>query len=255
MAYEGLSGFIRLLELKNELIRIGCPISPELEITEIADRISKSPEGGKALLFENNGTNFPVLINAFGSEERMALALECSNLDQISLEIESLFKNLSQPKPGLWDKLKFLPLMSQMASWMPKVISGKGKCQEVIMAEPDLTKLPILKCWPADGGAFITLPCVITRDPETGIRNVGMYRMQVFGPNLTGMHWHKHKTGARHYSAYKNMGIRMPVSVVLGGDPAYTYAATAPLPDNIDEYLLAGFLRKTEGGIGKMHHQ
>ena len=232
------------MEIKNDLIRIGCPVNPELEITEIVDRISKSPKGGKALLFENNGTNFPILINAFGSEKRIALALECSNLEQISHEIETLFKNLSQPKPGLWDKLKFLPLMSQMASWMPKVVSGKGKCQEVIMAEPDLTKLPILKCWPADGGAFITLPCVITRDPESMIRNVGMYRMQVFGPNLTGMHWHKHKTGARHYAACKNMGIRMPVSVVLGGDPAYTYAATAPLPDNVDEYMLAGFLRK-----------
>jgi len=244
MAFEGLREFIRLLEIKNELIRINCPVNPELEITEIVDRISKSRDGGKALLFENNGTKFPVLINAFGSEKRIALALECNSLDQIGHEIESLFKNLSQPKPGLWDKLKFLPLMSQMASWMPKVISGKGKCQEVTMAEPDLTKLPVLKCWPADGGAFITLPCVITRDPETGNRNVGMYRMQVFGSNLTGMHWHKHKTGARHFSEYKKKGVRMPVSVVLGGDPAYTYAATAPLPDNIDEYMLAGFLRK-----------
>lgn len=244
MAYQGLREFIRFLESKSELIRITSPVNPELEITEIVDRVSKSNEGGKALLFENNGTDFPILINAFGSEKRMNLALGHENLDQISREIEILFKNLAGPKSSYWDKLKVLPLLSQISAWMPKVVSGKGKCQEVIMTEPDLTKIPVLKCWPADGGSFITLPCVITRDPDTGIRNVGMYRMQVFGPNLTGMHWHKHKTGARHFAAYKNRGIRMPVSVVLGGDPAYTYAATAPLPDNVDEYLLAGFLRK-----------
>lgn len=244
MAYQGLREFIRLLESKNELVRIFSPINPELEITDIVDRISKSSQSGKALLFENNGTNFPVLINAYGSERRMSLALGHENLDQISHEIEILFKSLTGPKTGYWDKLKVLPLISQISAWMPKVVWGKGKCQDVIMAEPDLTKIPVLKCWPADGGAFITLPCVVTRDPATGIRNVGMYRMQVFGPNLTGMHWHKHKTGARHFSEYKNKGIRMPVSVVLGGDPAYTYAATAPLPDNVDEYLLAGFLRK-----------
>jgi len=127
---------------------------------------------------------------------------------------------------------------------MPKKKSGKGRCQEIVMEHPDLTRLPVLTCWPADGGPFITLPCVVTRDPETGVRNVGMYRLQVFGPVLTGMHWHKHKTGARHYLGYQKLGQRMPVAVVLGGDPAYTYAATAPLPDQIDEYMLAGFLRK-----------
>ena len=244
MAYRGLRELIKLLEINNELERITCPVNPDLEITEIVDRVTKSHKGGKALLFENNGTNFPVLINAFGSEKRMALTLGCKNPDQIGREIEMLFKNLAEPKSGIWDKLKTLPLISRMASWMPKIVSGRGECQDVIMDQPDLSKIPILKCWPADGGNFITLPCVITRDPETEIRNVGMYRMQVFGPNLTGMHWHKHKTGARHYAAYKKKGIRMPVSVVLGGDPAYTYSATAPLPDNIDEYLLAGFLRK-----------
>jgi 4-hydroxy-3-polyprenylbenzoate decarboxylase len=244
MAYRGLREFVRLLETKNEIIRIGCLVNPELEITEIVDRVTKSHKDGKALLFENNGTNFPILINAFGSERRMSLALGQDDLDKAGQEIEKLFKNLSGPKSGYWEKLKVLPLISQISAWMPKVVWGKGKCQEVVMHVPDLTKIPILKCWPADGGAFITLPCVITRDPETGIRNVGMYRMQVFGKNLTGMHWQKHKTGARHFSAYKAKGIRMPVSVVLGGDPAYTYAATAPVPDNIDEYMLAGFLRK-----------
>ena len=244
MAYQGLREFIELLENKGELTRISTPVSPELEIAEIVDRISKSEGGGKALLFENNGTDFPLLINAFGSEKRIAMALGCDNLESIGTEIETLFKKLAMPRNGFLDKLKFLPLLSQMASWMPKPISGRGKCQEIVMKEPDLMKLPILKCWPADGGRFITLPCVVTRDPVTGIRNVGMYRMQVFGPDLTGMHWHKHKTGARHFAGYKEKGLKMPVSVVIGGDPAYTYAATAPLPDNIDEYLLAGFLRK-----------
>jgi 4-hydroxy-3-polyprenylbenzoate decarboxylase len=244
MAYKGLRDFIRLLEIQNELIRITTPVNPELEIAEIVDRISKSSEGGKALLFENNGTNFPLLINAFGSERRMNLALAQKNIDNIGNDVELLFKNLSSQKSGLWDKIKLLPSIFQLATLWPKVTSGKAKCQEVIMGEPDLTKIPILKCWPADGGRFITLPCVITRDPDTGIRNVGMYRMQVFGPRLTGMHWHKHKTGARHFSAYKSRGIRMPVTVVLGGDPAYGYAATAPLPENIDEFLLAGFIRR-----------
>jgi len=244
MAYQGLREFIELLESKGELIRITIPVSPELEVTEIVDRLSKSEGGGKALLFENNGTDFPILINAFGSEKRIALALGCDNLENIGTEIEMLFKKLAMPRVGFLDKLKFLPLLSQMASWMPKRISSRGKCQENVMKSPDLLKLPILKCWPADGGRFITLPCVVTRDLETGLRNVGMYRMQVFGPDLTGMHWHKHKTGARHFAGYKEKGTRMPVSVVIGGDPAYTYAATAPLPDNIDEYLLAGFLRK-----------
>ena len=244
MAYRGLRDFIRLLENQGELLRVSIPINPELEVTEIVDRISKSEGGGKALLFENNGTDFPVLINAFGSEKRMALALGRENLESIGTELESMFKKLAAPRTDFFDKIRFLPLLSQMASWFPKTVSGRAKCQEVVMNEPDLFKLPILKCWPADGGRFITLPCVITRDPDTGIRNVGMYRMQVLSSTLTGMHWHKHKTGARHFTAYKTKSIRMPVSVVIGGDPAYTYAATAPLPDNIDEYLLAGFLRK-----------
>ena len=244
MSYSGLKDFVLLLEQKNELIRIPKRVDSLLEITEITDRISKSPGGGKALLFENNGTAFPLLINAFGSETRICLALGQSSLDQTGTELEELFKQLAGPAGNLLDKLRLLPLLSKIASWMPKHKSGKGKCQEVVMEHPDLSKLPVLTCWPADGGPFITLPGVITRDPETGIRNVGMYRMQVFGPDTTGMHWHKHKTGARHYQGYKKLGKRMPVSVVLGGDPAYTYAATAPLPDQIDEYMLAGFLRK-----------
>ncbi|HWR99142.1 MAG TPA: menaquinone biosynthesis decarboxylase, partial [Prolixibacteraceae bacterium] len=209
-----------------------------------ADRISKSPGGGKALLFENNGTAFPLLINAFGSRSRICMALGQPSLDRVGEELEELFKQLAGPAGSFLDKLKLLPLLSRIASWMPKRKSGRGKSQEVVMEHPDLNMLPVLTCWPADGGPFITLPGVITRDPETGVRNVGMYRMQVLGRDTTGMHWHKHKTGARHYNGYKRLGKKMPVSVVLGGDPAYTYAATAPLPDQIDEYMLAGFLRK-----------
>lgn len=242
MSYKGLADFIRTLEKKGELLRIACPVSTELEITEIVDRVSKSQEG-KALLFENNGTRFPLLINAFGSKSRIALSLGCDDIEQIGSKIELLFKDLSEPKNTFYDKLKTLPLLSRISSWIPKLTGGRGECQEIIMKNPDLSELPVLKCWPADGGPFITLPCVVTRDPETGIRNVGMYRMQIFDKVTTGMHWHRHKTGARHYAGYKKEGKIMPVSVVLGGDPAYTYSATAPLPDNIDEYMLAGFLR------------
>ena len=244
MPYNGLNDFVEILERNNELVRINQRVDTVLEITEIVDRISKSQGGGKALLFEKNGTAFPLLINAFGSESRMCLALGHESLDGIGTEIEGLFKQLARPSQNFLDKLRLLPLLSRIASWMPKKKSGRGRCQEIVMEQPDLTKLPVLTCWPADGGPFITLPCVVTRDPETGARNVGMYRLQIFGPDSTGMHWHKHKTGARHYLGYKKQGKRMPVSVVLGGDPAYTYAATAPLPDQIDEYMLAGFLRK-----------
>ncbi|MBI9054266.1 MAG: menaquinone biosynthesis decarboxylase [Bacteroidales bacterium] len=244
MAYKSLTHFIGELEKDGELIRIKEFIDPVLEITELVDRFSKSEDGGKALLFENTGTNFPVLINSMGSEKRMCKALGVEQLDDVKRDIEKLFGTLMSPKETILDKLKLIPSLSSISSWMPKLISGKGKCQDVIIKNPDLSILPILKCWPADGGRFVTLPIVNTKDPVTGIRNVGMYRMQVFEKDLTGMHWHKHKVGARHFEEYKKMGKKMPVAVVLGGDPVYTYSATAPLPDNLDEYLLAGFLRK-----------
>jgi len=244
MSFTCLNHFISVLEANGELIRIKEFVDPELEITEITDRFSKEKGGGKALLFENTGTPFPVLMNAFGSDKRMALALGRNNLEEIRDEIENLFKDATSPKNSLWEKLKMLPLLAEVASWMPKTVKGHGKCQEVIQYNPDVEKLPVLKCWPHDGGRFITLPMVHTRDPHTGQRNVGMYRMQLFGADLNGMHWHQHKTGARHYREYKALGQKMPVTVVLGGDPAYTYASTAPMPDNMDEYLLAGFLRK-----------
>ncbi|TCJ18956.1 menaquinone biosynthesis decarboxylase [Flaviaesturariibacter flavus] len=245
MAYKNLQQFIDLLEKEGELLRIKTYVNPKLEIAEITDRMSKEPGGGKALLFENTGYDFPVLMNAYGSERRVCLALGVQKLDDVAHEIERLFKALSTPKEGIMDKLRMLPMLGQFANWMPRVRSGRGECQEVVITDnPDITKLPVITCWPKDGGPFVTLPVIHTKDPGTGIRNVGMYRMQVFEPRLTGMHWHKHKVSARHFNEYRQLGKKMPVAVALGGDPAYAYSATAPLPDNVDEYMLAGFLRK-----------
>jgi len=245
MAYQHLQQFIDRLEKEGELCRIRNYVDPHLEIAEVTDRISKTSGGGKALLFENTGFPFPVLMNAYGSDRRMCLALGVEHLDDIAREIESLFKLLSAPKEKMLDKLKMIPKLGQFASWMPKVRKGRGDCQQVIITDqPDITKIPVITCWPNDGGPFVTLPVIHTKDPETKARNVGMYRMQVFGPRLTGMHWHKHKVSAKHFNAYKERGEKMPVAVILGGDPVYAYAATAPLPENVDEYMLAGFLRK-----------
>jgi len=242
MAYKNLTDFIHTLEITGELVKVKEYVSPELEISEITDRVVKNR--GKALLFENTGTDFPVLINAFGSGKRICMALGVRELDEITRQIDELFRKVSAGKQGFLDKLRMLPLLNELASWMPHTVRGRGACQEIVMPTPDMSRLPVLTCWPHDGGPFVTLPVVHTTDPNTGVRNVGMYRMQVFGPDLTGMHWHLHKNSARHYHEYKKLGLRMPVSVTLGGDPVYTYAATAPLPDGIDEYILAGFLRK-----------
>ncbi len=244
MAYKNLQHFIDTLEQAGELVRIKTYVDPRLEIAEVADRISKSGHRNKALLFENTGYDYPLLINAMGSYRRMCIALGVNELDDVAEEIERLFKMITSPKESMLDKLSLLPKLSQFASWMPKVITGRGACQEIIMPEPDIYKLPVMQCWPKDGGPFITLPVIHTKDPITGIRNVGMYRMQVFTKDMTGMHWHKHKVSAKHFAAYKKLGERMPVAVALGGDPVYTYAATAPLPENVDEYMLAGFLRR-----------
>lgn len=244
--YEGLKAYIERLEREGELVRIAARVDPVLEIAEITDRISKTPGGGKALLFENTGTEFPVLVNAMGSDRRMALALGAERLEELTERIEELLKRLTRPADGWMDKLRMLPLLAEMSRWLPRNRSGRGACQEVVWSgdEVDLGRIPVLKCWGCDGGRFVTLPMVHTLDPETGMRNVGMYRMQIFDGRTTGMHWHRHKTGARHYDGYKRAGRRMPVTVTLGGDPVYTYAATAPMPDNMDEYLLAGFLRR-----------
>lgn len=238
--------YIVELERRGELLRVAAKVSPRFEIAEITDRMAKSKGGGKALLFENTGTEFPVITNMMGSDSRMALALGVERLDDIADRITALLGEALTPKGSLMDKLRALPLLAEMSRWFPQQVSGRGACQHTVYrdAEVDLCRLPMLQSWECDGGAFVTLPMVHTVDPDTGVRNVGMYRMQRFDARTTGMHWHIHKTGARHYDAYKRAGRRMPVVVTLGGDPVYTYAATAPMPDNMDEYLLAGFLRR-----------
>jgi len=240
MAFDGLHDFVSYLDSAGQLQRVKTFVDPILEIPEIADRMVKS--GRKAMLFENTGTDFPLLINLFSSDERMKAAIQRSSYEDAGEEMLSLF-DFPGDNQGFLKKIAALPRMSRLLRTIPKHIGGRGVCQEVIMAEPDLRKLPVLKCWPHDGGRFITLPLVHTYNPDTLKTNVGMYRMQVMGPSKTGMHWHRHKTGARHFEAWKKIGERMPVTVTLGGDPVYTYAATAPMPENIDEYLLAGFLR------------
>ena len=241
-----LREYIAKLEAAGELQRITCRVDTRFEIAEITDRISKMEGGGKALLFENNGTDYPILMNMMGSDRRMAMALGVDDLQEISERIDALLKGVMSPKNTLMDKLRMLPLLKDVSKWFPKRRTRRGECQQVVWRgeEVDLGKLPILTSWGCDGGPFITLPMVCTLDPETGIPNMGMYRMQIFDRRTTGMHWHKHKTGARHYDGYKRQGRRMPVSVCLGGDPAYIYSATAPMPDNMDEMLLAGMLRR-----------
>lgn len=241
--YGGLREYIDLLEREGELVRVKACVNPAEEMTEIADRVVK--HAGKALLFERTGTEFPVAMNLFGSPRRMALALGARSLDEIPARMERLLGAALSPKGTLAEKMGALPLLGEAARWFPKRLRGRGACQQVVRTGGDasLAALPVLRCWPADGGRFVTLPMVHTADPETGAVNVGMYRMQVFDERTTGMHWHMHKTGAKHYEAYRRAGRRMPVSVALGGDPACTYSAVAPVPEGIDEYLLAGFLR------------
>lgn len=242
MAYNGLRQFKEGLQEENDLLVINQFVNPVLEIAEMADRFVKT--GGKALFFTDTGTPFPILINMFASDRRVSMAMGRDNPEDAAGEIEQIFRKLSSPADGFLAKLKILPGLSKLASYFPAKKRGKGRCQQNIITEPDLDILPALKCWPHDGGKFITLPVVHTMHPETGEVNAGMYRMQIIDKKTTGMHWHRHKTGARHFEAWKKKGQRMPVSVVLGGDPVYTYAATAPLPEGIDEYILAGFLRK-----------
>lgn len=239
--YKSLREYVNFLESKDELIRIKEYVNPVLEIAEVTDRVSKQPGGGKALLFENTGTAFPVLTNMMGSEKRIAYALGIDSFDQVSDYFENILKELMQERGSFMEKLKLLPHLKDAAKWLPKKTKSHAPCQENVLYKAELSRFPILQCWPQDGGRFITLPLVHTKDPVTGSRNVGMYRMQVFSENTTGMHWHRHKTGARHFAASHE--THFPVAIALGGDPVYTYAATAPLPDGIDEYLLAGFLR------------
>jgi len=243
-----LRAFVAAIEDAGELVRVKEPVSVVHEITEVADRCMKRPDGGPALLFERpilaSGVQaaVPVAINLFGSYRRMCLALGVDALDDVGARIAELV-SLKVPE-GFMGKLAMLPRLAELAKFPPRSVRG-GPCQDVVWrgGEVDLGTLPILTCWPGDGGPYITLPQVITRDPETGVRNVGMYRIQVLGRNELAMHWQRHKVGAAHWRAMAERGERMPVAVALGGDPASVYSASAPLPPMIDEYLFAGFLR------------
>jgi 4-hydroxy-3-polyprenylbenzoate decarboxylase len=242
MAYSGLASYINRLEELGDMHRIKTFADPVLEIAEITDRITKN--GGKALFFENTGTRFPLLINAFASDKRIAMALGRKDLDEAAEDIVSLFETLSNSGGNFLKKISSVTDLIRITGYLPVRVRGNGACQKIIIKDTDLSILPVLKCWPFDGGRFITLPMVHTVHPLTGKTNVGMYRMQILDKKTAAMHWQLHKTGANHFDAWKKAGKRMPVSVGLGGDPVYTYAATAPLPENIDEYILAGFLRK-----------
>ncbi len=274
MAHRSFRDFLEALEQAGELKRVAVPVDTDLLIAEWADREMKSPGGGKALLFEQPTVDgkisqFPVAINTMGSRRRIAMALGRENVDEIAQEIHLILK--AKPPTDLREGWSLLKQGMHLLHARPKHVK-EGACQEIVeildagfsmLDEKDspaknrvssikdpasasitLRDLPILKCWPKDGGRFITLPNVHTRDPETGARNVGVYRMQIFDDRTTAMHWQIHKVGARHGKRYYERNERMPVAVTLGGDPAYSFAATAPLPDGLDEILFAGFLRR-----------
>jgi 4-hydroxy-3-polyprenylbenzoate decarboxylase len=236
MAFDSLRAFVDALERSRELHRIDVPVDPHLEISEIADRVVKA--GGPALLFTNvQGSRFPVLVNQFGTRKRMAMALGVSDLDDAGNRIRSLL-DLSIPASAM-ERIGKLLALAPLAAAIPKTVSS-GSCQDVVIDDPDLTQLPVLTTWPLDAGPFITLPLVITNDAQSGRPNVGMYRMQVYNARETGMHWQRHKQGRAHAASW---GDRIPVAVAIGADPVLTYAATAPLPPMIDEFLFAGLLR------------
>ena len=272
MAFDSYRDFLQQLDRAGELRRVLQPVATELEITELADREMKCPGGGKALLIEKPTVNgvvspFPVAINTLGSHKRMAMSMGANSVDEVAAELGSLMK--AKPPTSMREAMKLLSLALDLRHAKPRVVRD-GPCKEVIHKfdapptrvdpwpkAPDvkdsssfilhpssLLDLPILKCWPLDGGRFITLPCVVTKDPDTGDRNLGMYRVQIYDDRTTGMHWQLQKVAARHGRRYYEKGERMPVAIFLGGDPMFPFAATAPLPDGLDEFLLAGYLRK-----------
>ncbi|GAC1692543.1 MAG: menaquinone biosynthesis decarboxylase [Gemmatimonadaceae bacterium] len=251
MSIDSLTALIDALDRAGELIRVAAPVRAKLELCEIADRVMAKPGGGEALLFEHvvldDGTRsaFPVAINLFGSMRRMALALGVAELDDIGARITELM-DLKVPD-GLVAKLSLIPRLLEVAKFPPRTSSGAAPSQAVVWrgGEVDLGKLPVMTCWPEDGGPYITFPMVITRDPKRGIRNVGMYRVQVLGQNTLAMHWQRHKVGAAHWREMAERGETMPVCIALGADPASMYAASAPLPPTVDEFLFAGFLRRS----------
>ena len=245
--FNNLNDFINLLKSRNEIIEINEKVDPALEAAEIADRMVK--RGGPALLFKNvAGCSIPLVMNLFASKQRMLAALGVSDFEAISGRIENLLK--PPAAGGILNKISELPKLIEVSNCLPRVISKeKAPCRQVIIKEsdgPDLGIFPIIKCWPQDGGNFITFPLVITKNPITGIQNIGMYRMQVISGNKTAMHWHRHKDGAYTAAIYRQRGeLKVPVSVVIGADPATMYSATAPLPYGVDEILFAGFLRNS----------
>jgi 4-hydroxy-3-polyprenylbenzoate decarboxylase len=240
--FPDIVSFIAEIERRKDLARIAEPVSPDLEIAAVIDRVSKATGGGPALVFEQpTGHSMPVAANLFGSMARMCLALGVESLDEVAREIEAL-TTPPQPK-GFMDALKLMPLASRLTDLMPKTVKD-APCQEVVKMDGGLDELPVLRTWPEDGGPFITLPLVITRDPETGTRNIGTYRLQVYDRRTTGMHWQRHKGGAQHHRVAERLGKRLEVAVALGADPVLHYAATAPMPEGLDELMLAGVISK-----------
>ena len=244
MKFRDLRQFIAFLEKRGELKRISAPVSAELEITEITDRMVKS--GGPALLFENVvGHSTPLLINLFGTHKRVALALGVEDIEELAARVRKLLSMAQGPPSGVGAKLRALGDLMGLARSQPKRVRG-APCQEVVVAGADvnLYEMPIIKCWPLDAAPYITLPLVISRDPETGRRNVGTYRMQVYDRNTTGMHWQTHKVGARHDRRARDAGIeRLEVAVALGADPATVWTGSMPLPPDVDELAVAGVIR------------
>jgi 4-hydroxy-3-polyprenylbenzoate decarboxylase len=258
MAIDTLRQFLDQLEAAGELVRVSKPLRVHLEITELADRVMKQPGGGKALLIEKpilddgSPSAMPVAINAFGSWRRMAMALGVDDVSEHATRIAGLLQP-DVPR-SFWGKVQLLPKFAELAKVPPREHRGRAPCQENVVEGDavDLGRLPIMTSWPGDAGPFITMPMVFTRDPDTGVQNIGMYRMQVTGPRTTFMHWQRHKGGAAHYRRWKERGERrMPVAIALGADPTTMYSPTAPLPPAIDEYLFSGFLRRTPVSIVK----
>ena len=249
MALDNLRAFIGAIDDAGDLVRVEQPVSVDKEITEVADRCMKSAGGGPALLFtkptltSGGRSRYPVAINLFGSERRMSLALGVDCLDHVGARISELVA-LKVPE-GLLGKLAMLPRLAEVAKFPPRTVGGRAPCQDTVVqgGDIDLAQFPVPICWPEDGGPYITLGGVITKHPVSGVRNVGMYRVQVLGKNELAMHWQRHKVGAAHWRAMAEKGETMPVAIALGGDPASIYAASAPLPPTIDEFLFAGFLR------------
>lgn len=254
---NSLTDFISAIERIGELRRVTQPVKVDLELCEIADRVMKQPGGGAALLFEHavlpdgSRSPWPVAINLFGSMRRMALALGVERLDEHAARITELL-DMKVPE-GVVGKLSLLPKLLEVSKFPPRVSGGTPPCQEIVWRgdEINLRKLPIITCWPDDGGPYITLPMVISKDPSRGIRNVGMYRVQYLGPASLAMHWQRHKVGAAHWREMAARGERMPVCIAVGGDPASVYSASAPLPPVIDEFLFAGFLRSEPVRLAK----